>query len=448
MSRRLIAVLTASTISCSALIAPAALAQPGPIKRVILGQGADETMSTVSWRTTSRGAEELKFFPTNDPSSVTTIEAKEQNNGALLYRSMEATMADLSANTSYTYFVGSDEHGWSEHYTFTTSDFDSNWNFLALADAQIGVNLKNHEQGANWRTALNNATTDFPDAEMILSLGDQVDGWGAIEPQYDQYFSPTQLRSTPVAAIAGNHETYVGGNKHFQEHFSLPNELEDTGNYFYERNNALFIGLNSNRSSASEIQEHIEFLRAVVAKHGASNDWIIVTYHHGPFSQGSHVTDDDVVALREELTPVLSELGVNLVLSGHDHIYTRSHLMNGKVPVIPSKRPERGDRLTPNAGEVLYVTTTTAGGGKYYDFTDRNGVTHPGARRELIDPALEQPWTAYWRQDYTPDYMNVSVTPEELTLTTYNVDSPYVVDKVTLTNPKTPTASTETSKTQ
>ncbi|AKK03978.1 FN3 domain-containing metallophosphoesterase family protein [Corynebacterium epidermidicanis] len=442
MSRRtLIATVTATSLIFGSLTAPAQAASfPGDVGRIILGAGADQTQSTVSWRAKGFSAQSLKFYPTSDPSNATVVPAQEQDNRALLYRSFEATITGLKPQTSYTYLVGSDQGGWSEPHSFTTSDFDSNWNFLALADAQIGVDLKVAEQTAAWQRALDKATTESPDAELILSLGDQVDGWGAIEPQYDGYFQPEQIRNIPVASIAGNHETYMDGYKHFAEHFSLPNEVGDTGNYFYERNNVLFINLNSNRSSAADIAEHINFLRQTVAQHGANNDWTIVSYHHGPFSQGSHVTDSDVVALRDALTPVMSELGVDLVLSGHDHIYTRSHLMNGTTPVVPAQRADRGDRLTPKDGEVLYVTTTTAGGGKYYDFTDVNGAKHKGARRELIDPALEQPWTAFWRQDYTPDYLNVAVSPSELTLTTYNVDTPYVVDKVTLVNPKAPVA--------
>lgn len=432
--RKAVALCTALSVATTGIFATPALAQANPIYRVVLGVGADETQNTVSWRTHSWGAEALEFFPTDHPEQKQVIEAREQDNGALLYRSMEATMTGLQPATRYTYRVGSDAQGWSAPQTFTTSDFDSNWNFVAFADPQIGVNLGNLEQGANWRRAVDRATADVPDAEMMLSLGDQVDGWGAIEPQYDEFFSPAQLRTLPVGAIAGNHETYMSGIKHFQEHFSLPNEVGDTGNYFYERNNVLFISLNSNRSTPAEINEHIAFLRDTVAKHGAANDWVVLSYHHGPFSQGSHVSDGDVVALREALTPVISELGINVVLSGHDHIYTRSHLMRGTTPVTPAKRAERGDVLTPQRGDVLYLTTTTAGGGKYYDFTDRNGTKHPDARRELIDPALEQPWTAYWRQDYTPDYLRVAVTSGELTLTTYNVDTPYVVDKVTLKN--------------
>lgn len=423
------ALTTALTLTPAAATATAT---DSPIYRLALGVGATASDATFSWRTHHRGAEVVEIWETTNPESRRRIEAREQDNGALLYVSQEANVGELEASTSYTYRVGSEAGGWSQEQTFTTGDGDDTWDFLALADAQIGVNLDNTTQGKNWRNAVAAATAARPEAEMLLSLGDQVDGWGAIQPQYDQFFSAPQLRILPTAAIPGNHETYVSGMKHFSEHFSLPNEQRGTGNYFYERNNVLFISLNSNESDPTDIASHKEFIRATVAKHGADKDWIVATYHHGPFAQGSHTADADVEALRRELTPVLSEAGVDVVLSGHDHIYSRSHLMRGTEPVVPNKRAERGDRLRPQDGEVLYITATTAGAGKFYDFHDRLGTKHPNARRELIDQDLEQPWTAYWNQDYTPDYTAVSVSPTELTLTTYNVNTPYVVDKVTL----------------
>ena len=194
----------------------------------------------------------------------------------------------------------------------------------------------------------------------------------------------------------------------------------------------LFIGLDSNASSDADIARHEQFLREAIDSRGADNDWIVVGMHHGPYSQGTHYFDKDVTNLREKLTPVLSELNVDAVLSGHDHIYTRSHLMKNNKPVLPEEKPQRGDVLEPKDGEALYLTTTTAGGGKYYDFTDVNNKKHKGARMETIDPKLAHESTAMWRQDYTEDYMRVDVSDDKLTFTTFNEGDNTLVDKVSL----------------
>ena len=78
------------------------------------------------------------------------------------------------------------------------------------------------------------------------------------------------------------------------------------------------------------------------------------------------------------------------------------------------------------------MTTTTAGGGKYYDFTDVNNKKHKGARMETIDPKLAHESTAMWRQDYTEDYMRVDVSDDKLTFTTFNEGDNTLVDKVSL----------------
>ncbi|QGU01268.1 Calcineurin-like phosphoesterase [Corynebacterium kalinowskii] len=367
---------------------------PPQVFRAILGVGATQSEATVSWRTMTLGPSYVQLSEVGSDNTI-VFEGIKQNANTLLYRSMETNLTGLRPGATYNYRIGSPDHGWTDISQFTTSDGDGTWDFLALADPQIGVNLKNAEQGHTWRTSISAATNANPNAEMIISLGDQVDGWGAPQPQYNEFFSPNQLRSYPTAVIPGNHETYLAGMRHFDEHFSLPNE--SNRDYFYIRNNVLFIGLDSNQNRPEDVARHQAFVRDVVAKHGADVDWTIATYHHVPFSQGSHTNDADVVALREGWTPVLSEVGVDVVLSGHDHIYTRSHLMKGTSAV-----PQEGNRLQHTDGQTLYITTTTAGGGKYYDFHDVNGQAHPGANPDSIDPALQQPWTAFWSQDYTP----------------------------------------------
>ena len=107
--------------------------------------------------------------------------------------------------------------------------------------------------------------------------------------------------------------------------------------------------------------------------------------------------------------------------------------MEGTTPV--TQKWTRGDRFTPEEGQVLYLTNTSTGARKYYDYQDANGVNVPNASFEFVEPDHPMnPWTAYWRQDYDPDYLKVAVTAGELTLTTYDADTPYVIDKVTLVN--------------
>ena len=94
-------------------------------------------------------------------------------------------------------------------------------------------------------------------------------------------------------------------------------------------------------------------LPALAAPNFAVEEATIAGIHQAPFSQGTHYTDNDVVRMRNELTPELSSAGVDLVLSGHDHIYTRTHLMNGADPVVPEGAAKAGDVLIPDENQVL-----------------------------------------------------------------------------------------------
>ena len=60
--------------------------------------------------------------------------------------------------------------------------------------------------------------------------------------------------------------------------------------------------------------------------------WKTVVFHHSVYSTASHVNDGDIIERREELPPVMSELGIDVVLMGHDHVYTRTYMMNGTTP--------------------------------------------------------------------------------------------------------------------
>ena len=400
------------------------------ISRVVLGIGSDASQANVAWQSKTSETQHLEYWPTNSPGKVTSVESPRGPYNAAVFYPHEATMTGLAPKTEYTYRVGSERNGWSAPRTFTTSTDGDSWNFIAMADAQIGVDTKVAEQSAAWKKAVDVATGEHPDSAFIMHLGDQIEGWGAPIKQLEEFTAPENLQKYRLAVLKGNHETYAS-ERHFQDTYFLPNEDGTSANYFFTYNNVLFIGLDGNRTTPPDIEGHGKFVSDAIAAHGAEADWVIVGIHHAPFSQGSHYLDKDVVALRNDLTPKLSDAGVDLVLGGHDHIYTRTHLMNGATPIIPEGASKTGDILFPKDNEVLYVTSTTATGGKYYDFTDENNQKYPNVREERMHD-LAHKSTARWRQDYNPDYTSIDVSPTALTLTTYNINTPYVVDKVTL----------------
>ena len=55
-------------------------------------------------------------------------------------------------------------------------------------------------------------------------------------------------------------------------------------------------------------------------------------FHHSIFSTASHVDDGDIITRRNELPQVFKDLDIDVVLMGHDHVYTRTYMMDGTTP--------------------------------------------------------------------------------------------------------------------
>ncbi|WP_342319462.1 metallophosphoesterase family protein [Corynebacterium mayonis] len=437
-----IALVTAVSLTLSVVpvaFAPNSFAAENPIYRAATGVGADATSVNFTWRSYHRGPEVVRFAPVDSPQRVREVQSSIADFGAIGYVSKFAEATGLEPGKTYSYQIGSEQGGWSEPEQFSIDDGDGTWEAIAIADAQIGVGARVSQQAATWRATAAAAAKASPRASVFISLGDQVEGWGdMIGPlgQYNAFFSAPQLRQYRVSVLEGNHETYPSSlsTRHFKEHWRLPNELGSTSNYFFEQNNALIIGLNSNRKDDAGLSEQAQFVRDTVAAHGAGKDWIIVASHFAFHSQGGRYSTSDIQRMRAKLSPVFSEVGVDLVLNGHDHMYNRSHLMNGLEPTVPTAQAGPGDVLAKREGEVLYLTLSTAGGGKFYDFTGNDGKSYPGITfEEARERNLNEDTVAFWNQDYTPDYSVMKVSPTAINVRSMNAADDSLVDDITLT---------------
>ena len=88
----------------------------------------------------------------------------------------------------------------------------------------------------------------------------------------------------------------------------------------------LIVGLDSN---LVDDPAQRAFLERTLA--GATERWRIVMLHHPPYSAGYQGSDKDV---RRAFVPIFERYGVQLVLSGHDHDYQRSRVLDGTTYVV------------------------------------------------------------------------------------------------------------------
>lgn len=350
------------------------------------------------------------------PENARTV--KEEKSGVSIDRARiyhQAQVTGLKANTKYAYQVGSDKNGWSDVYTFATpKSFSTNsGEFLAVGDPQIGSGHGNPNDAEGWNRTITSAANAHPNARMLLSLGDQVDsGKGS---QYDAFFAPDVMRSLPHMTIKGNHEM-INPVSHIQ-HFRQPNQ-KGTGDYWYKDAGVLFIVLDSNNPNW---KKHGQFIKDVKADQGRDANWTVVAFHHAPYSSGPHRDDADVKLLREKLPKYIAEADVDLVLNGHDHVYTRSYLTNGDGEKVAGAKG--GSKQVKKSGETIYVTATSSSGSKFYSNKD------------------DADWAAVAKGNKIPGYVNVKAKGCTLKVTANEVTTsgePGVLDNFTITDRSNP----------
>lgn len=424
-----------SLVLSGATAAPAALADTtATLSGVILGVGADEAQRIVTWYSSADTAQSVQVAPTSSlvngqfPASATTFSASGTANiaGSGGYN-RHATITGLAENTAYSYRVGSDGN-WSPTAAFSTQSFDGDYDFLFFGDPQIGSSGDIAKDQAGWQDTMNVAVNANPKAEMLVSGGDQVDAANR-EDQWSAFLAPDQLRQIPWVATIGNHD--VGG-KAYEQHLYTPNTdrsgayyrkgsgstgTESGGDYWFMYKDVLYIDLNSNSYATSQgggDDAHVAYVTDVVNKHGAEAKYTVLVYHHAIYSPADHAKDADNKVRRVDFPTTFSKLGVDLVLQGHDHSYSRSYEIKNGAKANADEKPGQ-DEVFEGPGGVVYVTANSASGSKYYDITapDSSGTSGAGNGADPLNPAN------YWynsvqNQEHVRTYVKVQVKKDQL----------------------------------
>lgn len=312
----------------------------------------------------------LTFEGTSSLSSVYASRADKSAGNASVISSHKVLAENLQPGTAYAYRAGDGQDGnWSDIGTFTTEAAENSaYQFLYTTDSQ-GTTEEDFEI---WNHTLQEGLSKFPDVEFIVNSGDLVDH-GDIEEQWGWFFEKPKaiLQNIPLVPVVGNHESKSYSN--FTDHFNLPNVSNsgakpDGSVYSLDYGPAHVMVLNTEyygESSSAENNEiynkQVEWLRSEVAK--TDKQWNIVLLHKSPYSVANHTNDTDVLFYRAQLTKVFDELGIDMVIGGHDHTYTRSYQMLDNVPLTAIVPDSAGTVTDPDG--TLYLITNAAGNKKY-----------------------------------------------------------------------------------
>ena len=371
-------------------------------KALNLTVGKDETEMNLTWYANTSEIGTVEYAKASEdgefPSEFTTVNAtgNQSNDNGFYYN--QATLTNLEENTKYVYRLVNNDTV-SKTYEFTTEDFDGSYNFILAGDPQIGAsgNATNDTEG--WKKTLQDSINKF-DPDFILSAGDQVNT-ASNESQYSGYLASEYLTNTPQANVVGNHDS---SSNAYSQHFNLPNvsgkgATTAGSDYWYVYNNTLFMNINSNNMSTAE---HKAFMEEAIAANPDAR-WKVVSFHHSVYSVANHAVEGDILQRREELTPVFDDLGIDVVLMGHDHVYVRSNIMKGMQVVTDTSNLQS---VTDPDG-VLYVTANSASGSKYYN----------------IKTDISTEFVAKMDQSKQRSISNIEVSENEFKITTYLYDA-------------------------
>jgi Calcineurin-like phosphoesterase len=147
--------------------------------------------------------------------------------------------------------------------------------------------------------------------DRVIMLGDNI--YGGQEPQdlikkFSQPYKPLLDMGVKFYASLGNHDNPVNSR------YPLWN-MGGERYYSYSTGNVRFFALDSNQIDRKELTWLENTLKTAV------EEWKICYFHHPLYSDGgTHGSSVDVRVLFE---PLFVTYGVNVVFSGHDHIYER-----------------------------------------------------------------------------------------------------------------------------
>ena len=373
------------------------------------------------------------------------------------YKSNKALIDNLKPNTTYSYRVGK-KGAWSGIGTFTTAkDSKDVFEFIYVTDTQANTD----EMFDISQKTIEAAYQQVPDAKFLLITGDLVESSGtqSSEWEWEQWFEKMQnvCLKLPVAPAQGNHDSSPFGNMF--HHFNTDDSYNDMQTfeeskttmggtvYAFVYGDALFMVINYEDYGKGEpyFATLERWMRKQVSNH-QDIKWKIVAFHKNMFTGSSgHQSDADGRLVRERMAPVFQDMGIDLVLQGHDHVYevigvlaaqkTQTGISYAHLPEAAggqqSVEPTFADGTVTSASVtgkeggtynvsdgVLYFLNNSAGKKKYY----------PRSKEQMEETFPQHGVKGYFAlfnkfgQTGEPTFSRIKVSTDTIEIATYTVD--------------------------
>lgn len=290
---------------------------------------------TLRWQTPEKGIAEIRYGFV--PEQLVYKEREK-----IPTAGHEIRLSGLRPNSRYYYTISMDGkflYGGSQSWfeTLPAASDNISTRFVVLGDPGYHSNRQIEVRDAISAWLKSRPRNNRSDFDFLLTTGDNAYQSGSNEQFQTGFFTPYTdwLRNIPVWPAYGNHDARRWA---FFDIFSLPANAESGGypsgtEHYYSFNVASVhvVVLDTQASSLARDGAQLAWLIKDLQQNQQA--WTVVVSHHPPYTHGSHNSDNKkdsrgrMFYVRENVLPILEQAGVDLVLSGHSHMYERTHLM-------------------------------------------------------------------------------------------------------------------------
>ena len=375
-----------------------------------IGQTPDTVYLTYSAPDAAQGA--VSVTGPEGMRAYTAAPVWSDSAGKYLY---SAKLDGLVPGSSYTYEIAGAYSG-----AFQSPADSGAFTFAFLADPQIGSVSDAKATGALF--SLLNMRDDLA---FTYIAGDLTDS-SRSERQWELLFQSGGAHSSAGQSFLGSHLLAVAQGNHdnssFSGHITAPSAGSDVSPavYSFDYSNVRFVVLNLNSSDTWAAQA--DLLRREAAEAKANDQWLVVGFHQSLYSGAAHIVDSGIVSARKFWSPLLAELGVDMVLQGHDHVYARGFVTgtgaNADLSVVRNA-------YHAGSGAPLYMTGGESGAVKWYAARNyrvsAGDPLTPHYRFLDVNSAVpaQNPWGTDTNQTHEQTYTLIHVDGDTMTFSTY-----------------------------
>lgn len=345
----------------------------------------------------------------------TTTKSLVKNDGYI----HRVVATNLKENTKYLYRLGDKElNCWSDVGEFKTANGSDNLKFIHISDAQGYEESDYDAYNILLKEAIKTTNPDF-----FALTGDIVNrSYAGTTPKLEEWeWAITKqkeiMMNYPFMTCPGNHDESPNDYYSRFNHPIYMEGLTEKGSYYsFDYQGSHFISINTNDTIDSGEDDSEGLSKTQMSwlendlRNSQDSNFIIVMMHKGIYDPGRHSTNEggsdyDIAHIRNQVTPLFSKYNVDLVLQGHDHLYSRTYPLKGTyennvLEVIPSidtnvenvTYNEIDYRSYYNPEGTIYLNTGSSSGSKYYDLAEYDPNLIP---IEVSDTTEVQRYTSF-----------------------------------------------------